>query len=124
MGKRSRTKGATYEREIASTLQKALGVEVKRRLGQAREGGEDIDLTTLALPLTLECKRRAQPLVALKWLEQAQAASEGKGSTPVVITRGDNSPSLVVMTLDDWLAMFTKALAWALTEEALDETHQ
>ena len=40
-GRMSRNKGAGAEREFAALVSEALGVEVKRKLGQAREGGDD-----------------------------------------------------------------------------------
>ena len=43
-GRAARNKGAAAERELASMLSNELGVVVKRKLGQAREGGDDIQI--------------------------------------------------------------------------------
>jgi len=109
MGKMQRTKGATYERDVAKKLEAALGVTAKRRLGQAREGGHDI---TIELPLVVEIKRRARPLCAVKWLEQADA-SEAEGVS-LVVTRGDDSPDIAVQYFEDWLVIYKKAVLWDL----------
>ena len=42
MGRLQRNRGATTEREIANYLTEQLGTVVKRKLGQARDSGEDI----------------------------------------------------------------------------------
>jgi hypothetical protein len=43
-GKSSRDKGARGEREFAELLSNELGQVVKRKLGQARDGGDDISV--------------------------------------------------------------------------------
>ena len=55
MSKHSRDKGATFEREIANDLTADWGTPVKRNIGQARDGGDDITVS----PFRIECKRRA-----------------------------------------------------------------
>ena len=54
MGKSQRSKGQCGERELAAELSRLLGVEVKRKLGAAREGGSDIDIPGFSI----ECKRQ------------------------------------------------------------------
>ena len=51
----SRTKGATFEREVVNIIKEVLGEQVKRNLDQWRDGGHDIALG----PYMIECKRRA-----------------------------------------------------------------
>ena len=92
MGKMQRTKGATFEREIAN----ALGV--KRNIGQARDGGNDIDYP----PFTIECKRYQKLMFRPAWMRQALAACTPERPTPVVITRGDGTEAMVVMRFTDW----------------------
>ena len=41
-GRGRRNKGATGERELAAILTDEMGFVVKRKLGQARDGGHDI----------------------------------------------------------------------------------
>lgn len=109
MGKMQRTKGATYERDIVKKMTAALGVPCERNLEQTRDGGHDVKTS---LYLVTEIKRRARPLCALKWLEQADASS--KDGVSLVVTRGDNSPDLAVQYFDDWLVTYKKALLWDL----------
>ncbi len=93
MGKSQRTKGAAYEREVASDLSDALGCEVKRNITQARDGGDDIPLG----PYRVECKRRKTLTTLYGWMAQIERSCATSGGTPVVIARGDGGPSLVVM---------------------------
>lgn len=109
MGKMQRTKGAVYEREVIKKMSTALGVSCERNLEQTRDGGHDVKTS---LYLVVEIKRRAQPLCALKWLEQADASP--KEGPSLVVTRGDNSPDLAVQYFDDWLVTYKKALLWDL----------
>lgn len=95
MGKSQRTKGAAFEREIAN----ALGV--KRKIGQSRDGGNDLDLP----PYTIECKRRARASFSWGWMEQAIAAVTPKRPVPVVIVRGDRGEAFVVMRFREWQAL-------------------
>lgn len=105
MGKIQRDRGASTEREVAKLMEAALGVPAKRRLGQAREGGHDIDID---LPLVVEVKRRKRPMEALRWLQQADSSE--KEGTPIVVTRGDSCPFLVVQYFSDWLELYRAAL--------------
>jgi len=43
-GRGKRNKGAAGERELAGILKDHLGFEVKRNLGQARDGADDITI--------------------------------------------------------------------------------
>jgi len=93
MSKMQRVKGAQFEREIANYL------GVKRRLGQARDAGHDLDWRDFAL----ELKRRAT-IAAYDWLEQAERSSlvaEG-GKIPAVIARADGKRAIVILYLTDF----------------------
>lgn len=115
MGKSQRTKGAVYEREIAKRFSDALGLDCKRNIGQARDGGEDIPCG----PFLIECKRRKTLTTIRKWYEQvvrattryAENVAFGFRPTPIVVMREDNGESMVVLTLDDFLALVVRAFA-------------
>lgn len=92
MGKMQRNKGAGYEREVCALLSDILGREVKRNIGQARDGGDDITVG----PFRVECKRRAKVGNLYEWMAQVEAASK-PGDIPVVICRGDGKKSLAVL---------------------------
>lgn len=103
-GKLAKQRGANYENEIADTLTKFLGVIVKRKLGQARDGGDDLQCG----PLRIEAKRRRD----IGWINDAltQIDSACKSDTtarsyPMVVTREDGGTSRVVMKLTDFLAL-------------------
>lgn len=77
MGKRSRTKGHDWEREVANRLTQATGVECKRCLVETREGNSG-DIQT-QLPLAVQCKvgQRPNPIAAYEEaLEAAEIAEE------------------------------------------------
>lgn len=106
MSKSQRNKGAAFEREVAAELTKVLGYEVKRQLGQARDGGHDIDLQNGIL---VECKRRKSFATLYDWMAQCVAACAMRNATalPMLVVRADGEESLVVVRLAD-LGVFTR----------------
>ena len=109
MGAKSRRKGANGEREIAGILTELLGQEVSRRLGQAREGGHDLNGTG---PYILEIKRRARIGGIHEWMAQAEASCEpGASQAPVVAFRADGERWLVAMRIEDWAKLVREELA-------------
>ena len=106
-----RRKGATFEREIAAYLSDRLGRVVQRKLGQARDSGDDIQVG----PFRIECKRRAA-LSVYPWLDQCLAAA-GDGDIPIVVARGDGREALAIMRLEDLVPL----LAGELGDPAIGE---
>jgi len=104
MGKSQRTKGASGERELSGLLSDALGIVVKRNLGQAREGGDDITIGKFRI----ECKRRKE-IAVHKFMEQALASCQ-PGELAIVAMRGDGKPWCVMMELEDFIPMLRDAL--------------
>lgn len=117
MSKSQRTKGAGFEREVCDVFSSALGRTFKRRIGQARDGGNDIDVG----PLVVECKRRKTLGTVYGWLQQAIDAclgrrhyapgedpslDRGEPMIPVVVARqdGDTAP-IVILRLSDFLTL-------------------
>jgi hypothetical protein len=96
-GKSSRDKGARGEREFAELLSNELGQVVKRKLGQARDGGDDISVGRYRI----EVKRR-EKLAIEAWCKQVEAActtaadigEDGKvqEQVPVVVFRRNGEP--------------------------------
>ena len=80
-GRASRNKGASAERELAAMLSDELGFPIKRKLGQAREGGDDIQVENYRL----EVKRR-EKLAVESWCKQVEEVAE-PGEWPVVVFR-------------------------------------
>ena len=105
LGRRSKRKGAHHEREVAEILRK-LYPNAKRGLGQARAGGEVPDVA--GTPWWVEAKHRKVENVraALRQAEDARDASPGyKRHPPLVVSRKDHQRDIVVMYLDDFVAL-------------------
>lgn len=119
MSKSQRNKGAGGERELCGILSDALGQVVKRKLGQARDSGHDIDLP----PFRIEVKRRRRIGNLYDWMRQADGGNVVEATfttdkttikrsfAPVVALRGDDEDWLVVMTLDDWIKLAREEIA-------------
>lgn len=105
MSKRERDKGAAYEREIVQNINDRFpaAYSAKRRLGQARDAGHDIEWRLSRF--ILEAKRRARQIGAQKWLDQASAACAKDDQIPIVVTRGDGGRSVAVLYFDDLLTL-------------------
>lgn len=106
MSKSQRTKGAAGEREVCALLRDHFGVEVSRKLGQARDSGEDISLP----PFRIEVKRRDGGIAALRWLEQAESGAK-VGEVPTVVLREDRGAWAVLMRFDDWAKLAREEVA-------------
>ena len=103
MGRRSRMKGADFERGMAKVM-RSVWPEARRGIGQARCASEvpDVDGT----PFWVETKHRKRVSI-LAAFEQAAEATDGR---PVVaVTRENNRPILVTMALADWLELVDRA---------------
>lgn len=105
MGKKSRDKGAAFEREVANLHTEALGVPCRRNLEEVRSGNSG-DVITPGVPLSIQCKVGARPPIyeALKEAEEAA----GPEDVPVAIIRRNRSgkrskQDLVVMRIEHYL---------------------
>lgn len=105
MGAGQRRKGSKFENDTAKQLATVLGCEVKRHLGQSREGGEDIRVAGWAV----ECKRRARLATVEKWLGQALAAARRHDppSSPIVVMRADHGEAMALLRWSDFLALLS-----------------
>lgn len=101
MSKSQRTKGANGERELATILSDHLGLIVKRTLGQARDGGHDIQTGRFKW----EVKRR-KAIAVYDFMAQIEEACE-YNETPIVAMRADGKQWLVMMKLEDFLPMLS-----------------
>jgi Holliday junction resolvase len=112
MGRSQRTRGASFEREITKILAEAVGHPVQRILGQARDGGADVEVGAFLF----ECKRRRSLKTVYDWVHQVTLAvgtaliRRGKKRIGVVILRTDFDEPLVIMRMEDWLATVNKEL--------------
>lgn len=104
-GRKSRNKGAVAERELAAILSDELGFVVKRKLGQARDGGHDIQIGRFVLEV-----KRQERLAIEAWCKQVEAActtiskidhnGELLDPVPVVVFRKNGHPWRAVVPLD------------------------
>jgi Holliday junction resolvase len=103
-GRGKRNKGAAGERELAGILKDNLGFEVKRNLGQARDGADDITIQKFRIEV-----KRQERLQVDKWSEQVESCSK-VGEVPVLIYRRNGQPWRVCLKLDDFIPMLRDAL--------------
>ncbi|MDR2214626.1 MAG: hypothetical protein LBE59_02155 [Nevskiaceae bacterium] len=108
MGSKSRSKGKSGEREIASIVRDLTGWDVRRRVRQ-HEGDSDLD----GVPgWSVEVKRHASAGRAdlCQWWRQAEAQARAAGLLPVLFYRRDR---------DEWRAvwpvstMLSPSAAWS-----------
>ena len=106
MGKMQRKKGAVGEREFCALLADHLGVVVKRKLGQARDSGDDVQVGRFRI----EVKRR-ETLALPAWCRQVEQACAGDArAIPVVAYRRNGEPWRVVLRLEDFLPLMAGEL--------------
>jgi hypothetical protein len=96
-GRTSRNKGAGAERELTAHLSEKLGLDVKRKLGQARDSGDDIQIGRFRI----EVKRR-ETLSIMQWCRQVEACC-GPGDVPIVAFRQNSQGWRIVLKLEDFL---------------------
>jgi hypothetical protein len=114
----ARERGRLFEIEIGKIFSKALGREYKRKLGQARDSGNDLDVG----PFVVECKRTRRLGFIAKWMQQAKDACASRSepyTVPVVIAREDEGKPLVVMHLCDFIDLARPQIeAWHKEHDA------
>lgn len=103
-GRGKRNKGAAGEREVAGILKDQLGFEVKRNLGQARDGADDITIQKFRIEV-----KRQETLKVDVWSKQVEDCSQA-GEVPVLIYRRNGQPWRVCLKLDDFIPMLRDAL--------------
>lgn len=104
-GRMARNKGARGENELAKLLSDELGYVVKRKLGQARDGADDIEVG----PYRIECKRQ-ETLSIMKWCRQVEACTK-PDEIPTVIFRQNGEQWRVVLRLEHFLPLLREHLA-------------
>jgi hypothetical protein len=103
VGKMSRNKGAQGEREFAALLSAALNKEIKRKLGAARDGGDDVE----AAGFSFEVKRQ-EHIAIERWM--AQALANKKANIPVVVFRKNGGRWSACLDLDDFFQLMRRSL--------------
>lgn len=105
MGRLSRNKGKTGERELARELSRVLGANARR--GAQYAGGPDSpDIVTDIDNVHIECKR-TEHFRLFEALDQS-VRDAGESNVPVVMHRPNHRPWIVVVRLDDLPALVEK----------------
>ena len=117
IGKNNRLRGQQGEREIAALLTEALGVPVKRLLGQARDGGADI----FTAPYRWEIKRRKAGNICYQWMDEAYA-SLLPGERPLVAFRSDGKKWMVVMPIEEAIKLIREEIYESVSDD--EESNQ
>lgn len=97
-GRRSRTKGHSYEREIAACFRKNGFPDAKRHLEYQSEMACGYDLDGVGI-LKPQLKRGKQYAPITK-IEEVQVCED---FIPCLITKGDRKRDVIVLYLDDFL---------------------
>ena len=105
MGKKSRDKGASFERLIASKLRE-YGFETRR--GQQYCGANG-DADVIGLPnIHIECKA-VEKMALYDWMAQSIHDAR-EGEYPAVFHKKNYHDILVTMRFDDWIRLYIDSL--------------
>jgi hypothetical protein len=99
MGKLSRTKGHSFEREVAIAL-RPVYPEARRHLEYQDAEANGVDLINTG-PYRVQCKRgrKPSPISAIKEI----TADELMGEVPVLVTQGDRDRVYAVIPFEEFL---------------------
>lgn len=115
-GKSSRSKGQSGEREIATMLTYATGIDVCRNLTQTRGGGDDIS----CIPgLSIEVKRQ-ETLALPAWWRQCTHQAANVAKTPVLAYRQNRKPWTFIVGSRENVLSQADFLVWLMVHL---ETH-
>jgi hypothetical protein len=104
MSKKSRDKGARFERTVAQWFRDAGFDHARRGGNQCRSGSDGPDVVVPGLPLWIEAKTRARVGgVIPAALEQAEEATNGP--TPIAIVKGNHQSPIVSMRWDTFVSL-------------------
>ena len=100
----SRTKGSSFERQLANDLQLELNISFKRDLEQYRSADRgDILIDDNSFPYVIECKRYKKGSWSQSWWDQVDKAAKAANKEPVLVYKFDRQPIRVVMRLEHLL---------------------
>jgi|10_taG_2_1085330.scaffolds.fasta_scaffold19785_7 hypothetical protein len=106
-GKRSRDKGAGWERELAKILREAGFAEAKRGF-QSRSGSDAPDVVLSDFWVEAKVGARTNPKKALEQATDAERDYDDTSRIPVAVTRDDRKKAMVTMWLTDWIKLGLK----------------
>ena len=96
-GRRSRAKGAAFEREVAIIFRNVFP-DARRRLENHKDDANGVDLMNTGR-FKIQCKKLKDwaPVGRIKEITLEE------GDIPVLITAGDNKPAMAVLPLEDFM---------------------
>lgn len=98
MSKLSRTKGHSFEREIAAELREFFP-EARRHLEYHSRDANGVDVSHTG-EFKIQCKR-GRKWHSISAIEEIQC-DQVLGDVPVLVTKGDNKPIMAVLHWDDF----------------------
>ena len=98
-GKMSLNKGKNFEREVARMFQKIGYTEARRQLEYHIKDANGVDLQGTG-NWRVQCKRYSEYVSVNKIFE-----IKDKSGIPLLITKADNKPAMVVLPLESFLVM-------------------
>ncbi len=116
-GKRSRDKGARFERAIANQL-KPIYPKAVRGVGQTQAGcnGSDVEGT----PWWIECKARKVTNIEGAFAQALDAKEQAEDERPVlVITKKDREPKKATLLLSDFIQLIEQKEPESLLGQAV-----
>ena len=128
-GRKSRNKGAAWEREVAKVLTNVTGTACRRQLRQYQIGGSDIETK---LPIAVECKTGYRISVAAA-IEQAEGNAEfeeipfvwvkqnrkGKGPLRYIVISEEHFLPMLMEFLRVWVTDAVSATAMFTSQDEL-----
>lgn len=106
--RRSRRKGATYERDLVSRFKRVVGPRVRRGRQSGGGGAEEPDITGDDMPswMHVEATHGAAPSV---WAKMAQAERDDPSRSAVAVVRRDGGDEVVAMRWNtfEWMLSLT-----------------
>lgn len=100
-GRYAKQKGERGEREVCGIITRITGEPCKRKLGQARDSGGDVDWG----PFLLEVKAR-QTVSMPAWQEQVRIAANASGQVPAVVWRRKGEEFWIAVPFEEFISMF------------------
>lgn len=104
MGRMSKRKGATGEREAAKAITEHLGIDAIR--GRQYHGGEDAPDVRIGLPGVHVEVKRCEALSVYRAVEQSK--SDAGESVPIVLHRRNHREWLAIVPLDRLMELAEK----------------
>jgi hypothetical protein len=111
MGRRSREKGKRWERDVARLYRETVGEG--KRTGWHQSHGLEVADVSVPLPLPgwpkgiwNECKHHARVSMRAAMNQALDACPDGH--LPVAVCKDDRKEPLVVLRLEDWLALLER----------------